>query len=329
MPAGGNAKEMISFKAGLLDGPGQGPEDVPGALFLPDGAGPFPAVVLLPHCGGFDSKNVQSGWPSVLLKSGYAVLTVDTFAPQGTSTCVGLNKGDSRPAQARFAVGALNYLAQRPDIAPDRIGVMGFSEGAFTINNFLAPESKDRTWVHGFGAAVSMYGGCANVRRHRPVDVPLLLVEPEHDTMLNGGCIAAATGGDHIYLQILEGAYHGFDNPDINRPKKDDAGNEMLYSSSATDAAEKYAVVFLDAKIGKNRGKPLERNVILGGDQAYAALEGWVEENAATACAGDLDAFTRKIQDLAEKWVDDKKVVAKFTVSKFKAKFMHAKLCKA
>ena len=73
------AAESVRFKPGVWTESRQpGEQVVKGALFLPSGAPPYPAVVLLPHCGGFKSTNVQRVWPDFLTDSGYAVLTVDS-----------------------------------------------------------------------------------------------------------------------------------------------------------------------------------------------------------------------------------------------------------
>lgn len=317
----------VSFKAADLNTGEALSTDVPGLVFMPDGDGPFPAVVLMPHCHGIQSTNVRYDWPYVLNKNGYAVLTVDSFAPQGTTTCVGLAFAESRQKQASYAVGALNYLAARSDIDSQRIGVMGFSEGAFVINDFLAPESHKRTWKNGFAAAVTTYGGCRRLRLHSPADMPLLILAPEHDKRLVGVCISTAAASDHIYLQILKGAYHGFDNTDMPGFKTDNAGNVMTHSSSATDLARKYTVEFFDAFIGKNRGQKLQRKVMLGADQANEALYQWVSDNTERLCAMDQGDFAETLMELVEAWVSQEKVVPEMTVSKFKAKFIRNKTC--
>jgi len=322
-----SARDTVSFAAADIDG-GQsiGPE-VRGALNLPDGSGPFPAVVLLPHCHGFQSRNVQNDWPDVLNENGYATLTVDSFGPQGQDTCEGLPRAESRTKQATYAVGALNFLASRNDIDPKSIGVMGFSEGAFVINNMIAPASSQRGWSNKFSAAVSAYGGCRRLNLHKPEDVPIMILAPEYDKRLVGLCISTAAASSHIHLHVLEGAYHGFDNSNMSGTKTDNAGNQMSYSSSATSDAQKFTVQFFDAHIGKNRGQKLERNVMLGPDQANEALRQWVSSNSARLCALDTEDFAEALMDIVEEWVDDKKVVPEMTVSKFKAKFMRRKSC--
>ena len=53
---------------------------VDGTLFKPDGAGPFPAVVLLHGCGGIRTHFVQ--WAGAIRDMGYVALLVDSFRPR-------------------------------------------------------------------------------------------------------------------------------------------------------------------------------------------------------------------------------------------------------
>jgi dienelactone hydrolase len=55
---------------------------ISGQLYKPDGAGPYPAVVLLHTCGGL-SQHMTHDWPQFLVGLGYVVLSVDTLSPRG------------------------------------------------------------------------------------------------------------------------------------------------------------------------------------------------------------------------------------------------------
>src|ERR1700689_4665123 len=48
-------------------------------LSLPDGKGPFPAVIVLHGCDGIRAQ--ETGWASRLNSWGYAALVVDSFKP--------------------------------------------------------------------------------------------------------------------------------------------------------------------------------------------------------------------------------------------------------
>ena len=110
LPHPGNAKWVSEDrriveglrKAGLPEGPlrmGGGytnviaiPVDDPdtkaiaGALFRPQGAGPFPAVIYLGYCASFDSgdeRAVQKTLVERLPAKGFATLIVDPYTPRG------------------------------------------------------------------------------------------------------------------------------------------------------------------------------------------------------------------------------------------------------
>jgi dienelactone hydrolase len=91
------------------------------------GAGPFPAIVLLPTCGGMQSHVFD--WAERLIREGYVTLLVETNTARGTlSNCV-------RPPVVRYdeqladAVAAVVHLRTLSFVQRDRIGVAGFSFG--------------------------------------------------------------------------------------------------------------------------------------------------------------------------------------------------------
>lgn len=108
-----------------------------GTLTLPDGAGPFPAVVLLTGSGKQDRDNAHPSLPGyrpfaeiadAMSGAGIAVLRYDERG-SGAST------GDFATATsfdlADDAEGAVAYLRTRGDIVPEDVGLLGHSEGAW------------------------------------------------------------------------------------------------------------------------------------------------------------------------------------------------------
>jgi pimeloyl-ACP methyl ester carboxylesterase len=104
-----------------------------GTLTLPEGAGPFPAVVLITGSGAQDRDETMFGHKPFLViadaltRKGVAVLRVDD---RGTG---GSEKGDasaaSIPAFATDVAAGVAFLCGRPDIDPARVGLLGHSEG--------------------------------------------------------------------------------------------------------------------------------------------------------------------------------------------------------
>ena len=119
------------IEAVTLTGP-VGNVPLAGTLSIPDGAGPFPAAVLLSDMGGQDRDTRQGSYrlfadlASNLARQGIAILRLDDRG-------VGQSGGDSRLATTadlvRDAQAALSYLRVRPSIDPARTGFIGHGEG--------------------------------------------------------------------------------------------------------------------------------------------------------------------------------------------------------
>lgn len=116
-----------------------------GTLTMPEGSGPFPAVVLVSGAGPHDrdadfmGHAIFEALGEHLAQAGIAVLRYDDRG-------VGQSEGDfSAASPAEFATDALagvEYLTGRPELAKDRIGVLGHSEGA--IAALIAADASDR-----------------------------------------------------------------------------------------------------------------------------------------------------------------------------------------
>jgi dienelactone hydrolase len=222
-----------------------GPEStrVPALFFKPQGAGPFPAVVILPTDAGL-TPHVTDDWPKFLTMNGYAVMTVDSYTPRRMK-----GGGDTNAkwiAQSKDAYGALDYLAARVDIDPDRIAVIGFSNGAVAIGELMMRASARPAGAKDFKAAVSVYGRCRELTAFNRDKMPLLIIAAERDIRLNASCINAIKNEGYEGV-ILKGAYHGFDSSGATH---DPFGNEMHYSGDATNEAHRLVLAFLKKHLG-------------------------------------------------------------------------------
>jgi dienelactone hydrolase len=239
----------VTFKSGsLVGGTSADALVVRGLLFKPAGAGPFPAVVLLHTCGGL-TQHMRQGWPDFLTANGYVVFAVDSYPPRGHRSCDQFpNRFEWEIGQAEDAFGALDYLAAQPFVDGDRIGVMGFSAGAFAINHLVigAPRGEARQ----FKAAIALYGSCdfSSLVNYSTDDVPLLQIAAELDTKLAPRCVRLGKRTPMEVL-LLEGTYHAFDQPQINRLRYDGGGHPMRYSASATKQARQASKDFLDSHL--------------------------------------------------------------------------------
>lgn len=106
-----------------------------GTLTVPEGAGPFPAVILLTGSGAQDRDQTIMGhkpfavWADALTRRGVAVLRYDDRGMGGSD---GGSMDETTADFAADARAAMDYLRTRPEIDANRIGLMGHSEGAAT-----------------------------------------------------------------------------------------------------------------------------------------------------------------------------------------------------
>ncbi len=118
-------------------------------LTLPEGEGPFPAVMLLTGSGPQNRDEELFGHKPFLVladhltRAGIAVLRADDRGMGGSTG------GDSQPTLADFAEDALagvRHLKRRPEIHPQKIGLLGHSEGGIT-GPLAASRSEDVAFV--------------------------------------------------------------------------------------------------------------------------------------------------------------------------------------
>jgi dienelactone hydrolase len=190
-----------------------------GDLQLPDGPGPFPAVILAHGCAGFGYGDLT--WLPLLREWGYATLTVESFASRGvTGVCA---TGSLIPLQSVPDVyGALRRLATHPKIDAQRIVLMGFSHGGIvTLNaattwaaNLHAPAGQPR-----FRGFVAFYPYCNNRYPERDeIAAPLRIHTGALDDWTPARpCVdwvdALKARGQDAAIHVYAGAHHSFDTP--------------------------------------------------------------------------------------------------------------------
>jgi dienelactone hydrolase len=155
-------------------------------LLMPPGAAPanrHPAIIALHGCGGMYSTREGHGEDLAdrlalrvdpLLREGYIVLFVDSFRSRGVEQVCTIRHGERtvKIAQRRQdALAALAYLAERRDVARDRIALLGWSHGGSTA--LEAIDVRHRAGAKPFfRAAVAFYPGCQSAldagARYRP-----------------------------------------------------------------------------------------------------------------------------------------------------------------
>jgi dienelactone hydrolase len=155
---------------------------LPGVLHKPDGAGPFPAVVMLVGCGGYagggPNADHQSSWARKLVEWGYVALQVDSYSPRGPS----LNCDFAGSITiSHDAFSAKSYLAALPYVDPENIAVIGWSMGGIAALKIIDGHFRQDGMIP-FEAAVAFYPQSFPV--YKP-DTPLLILIGEQDKLCN------------------------------------------------------------------------------------------------------------------------------------------------
>ena len=201
---------------------------VPGYIILPKGLkGRAPAVLYCHWHGGeyeigkeelFQARHVPEAPGPVLARRGFVVLGIDSYCfgerngrgPDGPS-----EKGSDGEASAskfnlwvgrtlwgmilRDDLMALDYLASRPEVDPDRLGVMGMSMGATRAWWLMALDERLKTGVpvccltryqniieQGYLHAHGFYYFAPNVLNHFDTEAIVALIAPRPVLFLDG-----------------------------------------------------------------------------------------------------------------------------------------------
>lgn len=140
--------------------------DVPlqGTLFVPNGKGPHPGVVLLHGSGPQTRESYIRFFADQFARNGFAALIYDKRNTGRTDIPLWQQGGGTFADFADDATAAVRYLRARPDVAdPRRIGLWGLSQGAW-----IAPLAADR--IDGIAFLVLVSGGGVTPARQELYD---------------------------------------------------------------------------------------------------------------------------------------------------------------
>lgn len=218
-----------------------------GYLFKPGSPAPqggAPAVVLMHGRGGvysslangvYDASTLTRRlrfWADYWTQRGYYALVVDSFGPRGYPTGFAAGSYATRPPEVNEvtirpldAYGAMRFLRGLDGVADDRIGLMGFSNGASATLAAMADDKPGDMTRLGFRAGLALYPGCGLQNRFRqgykiyaPVRVFIGTADEEVSPESCRSLVdRAAQAGAPIELTVYDGAGHGFDDPSRSR----------------------------------------------------------------------------------------------------------------
>jgi dienelactone hydrolase len=222
---------------------------IAGALFKPEGAGPFPAVVYMSVCAGLSVGPERALEKSVidhLRAKDVATLIVDPFTPRDESgICEKLNDPNLNEKKwaeyatrgAGDAVAAVRVLRSMPDIDPNRIFLQGYSYGAgaslFAVD-LKTPGEHDAK----IAGVIAYYPYCLPTE----ASVPVLILVGEKDDWAPASLCLTMKGRPNIEIVVIPGATHSFNM----RYTGEYLGHSLVYDEKATLDAQERADAFME-----------------------------------------------------------------------------------
>ena len=229
-----HAQEQVEFDS--LDVAGGKPVRLLGHwLPAPNPKASAPALVLLHGCGGPYERSGRldarmRSYAALLNAQGAHALVLDSLTPRGEKELCTQKVGTRRVTQANRrldALAALAWLAQRNGVDPQRLGLLGWSNGGSTVLAAINTRHPSVAAVAAKAAfAVAFYPGCeAELKRGFEARTPLLMLVGEADDWTAAApchdLARAAAGQTKPEIEGYAGAYHGFDSNAPVRLRKD------------------------------------------------------------------------------------------------------------
>ena len=208
-------------------------------LYKPKGDGPYPAVIALHGAGGIFPY--QLWWAKEISKKGYTVLFIDHYCTRGHLCEVESDDDDqargeimrnwqyvSPRQRVMDAVAAYRWLSSKTYVQNDKIGLIGWSWGAFSALLALKVARGTPLPNGGFKATIAFYPNLKYVvdkpmwGRSGPIEQPTLILYGKKDTLESEEAYETLLSEGHsgdIRVVGFEGAYRKFDELGSYREK--------------------------------------------------------------------------------------------------------------
>ena len=213
-------------------------------LDKPKGEGPFPAVLLVSGCSGFNAKFGKKHYDRVqsqLSELGFVTLRVDYLAARNATICVDISSN----SVAEDICIAAEFLKQQTYVKKGAINVIGWSYGgAGAFRALRGTGSREPVQV---GAVVAYYPYCV-AARHWKSDVPVLVLGGAIDN------VAPFTACENIFsriknkerltIRVYDDAHHCFDISELPAEMEYQFGT-LGYNKAAAESAWNEVTKFL------------------------------------------------------------------------------------
>lgn len=214
-------------------------------LEKPEGPGPFPAVILVPGCSGFDAEFAKARYDRVqsrLVELGFVTLRVNSLAVRNATSC---REGVLPADGANDIYIAAEYLLQQPSVKKGAINIIGWSWGGAAALSALSPaESQEPIPVE---AVVAYFPACNWVQKWDS-EIPVLVLVGSLDNVTPySKCetlFSSVPKPNKITVRVYDGAHHGFDNFQLPAEMQYVFGT-LGYNEAAAKSAWKEVTNFL------------------------------------------------------------------------------------
>jgi dienelactone hydrolase len=214
-----------------------------GALFEPEGAGPFPAVIILSGCGGVaDDVGIVARINAAYLPKGIATLVLDSFTPRGYGDICSMPRAVTIHQRAQDAYAALAWLGRRKEIDAKHVFLQGYSHGASAAISAIDPANA-AGHAPGFAGVIAFFPYCYSAASRFPV--PTLMLIGAEDVITPLALCQRIEDRTNLEVIVYPGAGHSFATP----------GQVNYLEPVATDA-QRRAGALIDALVKQAAARP-------------------------------------------------------------------------
>jgi len=216
-------------------------------LEKPDGTGPFPAVMMVPGCSGFDADFQKEYYDSVqrqLVQLGFVTLRVNYLAVRNFKNCAMVVSTTDVSGDIRIAA---NYLKQQTFVKKGAVNVMSWSYGGAGALKALGLAKRQEPLR--VDAVIAYYPYCGGGVQAWDSEVPVLVLVGAIDNLAPlSTCKILAFDDlpkrDKLTVKVYDDAHHAFDN--FTLPAEMQYGFGTLgYNEAAAKSAWKEVTMFI------------------------------------------------------------------------------------
>ncbi len=232
----GKRGKEITFKSG--------DEEVTGYLAVPEGKGPFPAIVVIQDFYGLSEWIKENA--DRLAGKGYVALAPDLYRGKAAANpmeAMQLMRGMPRDRALRDLQGAAAALADRKDVDKERLGCIGWCMGGGYSLQLALHDPHIKACAMCYGQVVT------DAEKLKPLNAQILGVFAEEDRGIPPDAVhkfedALKEAGKKVYKIEEFPAGHGFMRPTSPDSKRSPAYNEDAAKRAWQDVDRFFAACF-------------------------------------------------------------------------------------